>query len=115
MPGSRGWITINIRVAPRIDRDIALNIRSVPTRNLRWPLHERPKALISAWVGPGIQFVHVQSGPDPFDRLPGNRGPGAAKLAKDRRRDKADQQPQDGDDHKQFKQGEATVVRAGAV
>jgi hypothetical protein len=61
MLGSRGWITINVRIVPRIDRDIALNlnIRSVPTRNLRWPLHERPKALISAWVGPGIEFVRI--------------------------------------------------------
>ena len=93
MPGSHGWITIDVRVVPRSDRDIAFDIRPVPARNVRRPLHERPQALIGARVGPGIQLVHVQDAPDPFDRLPGNRGSGAAKLAKDRRRDQADQQP----------------------
>src|ERR1700730_1090304 len=98
-------------MVPRIHRRLlALQIRSIPLRDIRRTLDQRLQTLFSRWITPNVQLVEIEYRCKAFNGLVGNRDACATKLAQRSRRDQADQQPENDHDDKNLKKGKSFIT-----
>ena len=113
MSGPFGGVAVNIGMVPRVERRApVLDIGAVPRFGIGRACHQRLQPFIGRGVGADIQLVQVQHLPDPLDGLPRDGCACPPKLAQCCRCDQPDQQAKDGDDDKEFDQGETTLTPA---
>src|SRR5438552_1933308 len=111
MSGPLTWAAVYERPAPRVFRHFfSLEVRSAPAINSRRTSDQRLQPLLGCWIYPSVEFVDIEHSGKPFDRLVRYLFLGGAELPQRGRRDKANQQSENGKDDEQLEQGEPALL-----